>query len=57
MKSRIKKASGKPTTAHRKHVTVFSSRSSNFLFMATSKRKPRQLKEENWRGRGEKLNF
>ena len=27
---------------------------SNF-FITTSKRKPRQLKEENWRGRGEKL--
>jgi hypothetical protein len=38
MKSRIRKPSENPTTAHRKHVNVFSSRSSNF-FISTSKRK------------------
>nr|DAW99089.1 MAG TPA: hypothetical protein [Caudoviricetes sp.] len=46
MKSRIKKPSEKPTTAHRKHVKVFLSKASNFLFMTTSKRKSRQLKEK-----------
>ena len=45
----------KAIRAQREHARSSSNRSSNFLFMATSKRKPRQLKEGNWRGRGEKL--